>query len=129
MHWMKPYAASSRIIHRVGEQVIDVDEHRCGHGYPRRKKFFAKKNCGNHRGDDEMQAEISCAGREGHYVLRRVDVDSDRILKKRFGLRIPVLEFDGQVVFEGHLTAADFRSRLDQARRVRHARRCTGGAT
>ena len=44
-------------------------------------------------------------------------------------LRIPVLEFDGQVVFEGHLTAADFRARLDEARRARRAREGTGGGT
>ena len=65
---------------------------------------------------DEMQAEISRAGREGHYELRKVDVDAERALKKEFGLRIPVLEIAGRVEFEGRLTAAEFRVRLDGAR-------------
>ena len=72
---------------------------------------------------DEMQAEISRAGRGEHYVLRTVDVDSERALKKAFGLRIPVLEIDGHVEFEGRLTAAEFRTRLDAALRSRREHR------
>jgi len=75
-----------------------------------------------------MQAEISRAGREGHYELRKVDVDSQRALKKEFGLRIPVLEIDGRVEFEGRLTAAGFRARLDGARRTRRTRRAEGAS-
>ncbi len=78
---------------------------------------------------EEMQAEISRAGREYHYVLRKVDVDSQRALKKAFGLRIPVLEIDGSVEFEGRLTAAAFRACLDAARRSRRARRNSEGPT
>lgn len=80
---------------------------------------------------DEMQAEISRAGREGHYELRKVDVDSERALKKEFGLRIPVLEIDGRVEFEGRLTAVDFRQRLDGARLARRSSgsRNPGGAS
>jgi len=68
-----------------------------------------------------MLAEISRAGREDHYVLRKVDVDSAKALKQAYGLRIPVLEIDGRVAFEGHLTAAGFQTRLDAARRSRRA--------
>jgi thioredoxin-like negative regulator of GroEL len=75
---------------------------------------------------EEMQAEISRAGREGHYELRKVNVDSQRALKKEFGLRIPVLEIDGQVEFEGRLSAVDFRERLDELCR---SRRSSGGAS
>lgn len=42
------------------------------------------------------------------YELRIVDVDSERPLKKRYGLRIPVLAIAGEDVFEGRLTAEDF---------------------
>ncbi|MEE8468311.1 MAG: glutaredoxin family protein [Planctomycetota bacterium] len=78
---------------------------------------------------EEMQAEISRAGREEHYVLRKVDVDSRRALKKAFGLRIPVLEIDGRVEFEGRLSATEFRARLDGAHRSRRARRRSEGPT
>lgn len=65
-----------------------------------------------------MEAEIERAGRARQYTLRLVDVDSDRALKKRFGLSVPVLEIAGEVAFEGRLTARAFRDRLDAARRA-----------
>jgi hypothetical protein len=56
---------------------------------------------------DEMLAELQrfCAGRDASIEL--VDVDGDRRLKTRFGLKIPVLLLDGEPVCYGHLDPAE----------------------
>ncbi len=51
---------------------------------------------------DEMRAVLESAALDP-YTLRQVDVDSERELKKRFGLRVPVLEIAGEVCFEGRV--------------------------
>lgn len=44
--------------------------------------------------------------------LRIEDVDRDADLAVRFGLRVPVLEFDGTVIAEAHLDAPRLRVAL-----------------
>lgn len=48
-------------------------------------------------------------------TLERVDVDSDRELKREYGLRIPVVLLDGQVLGEGRIASEDFSRRLSAA--------------
>jgi len=58
MQRMKPYAASCRIIHGVGEKMIDVDQHGCGHRHPGSNKFVAKKYHRDHRGNRKMESKV-----------------------------------------------------------------------
>ena len=50
---------------------------------------------------DELVEQLERAGLLRQLALEAVDVDADRALKKRYGLRIPVLEVAGEEVFEG----------------------------
>jgi len=58
---------------------------------------------------DAMRAVVEDHLPERQYELRVVDVDSDRDLKKRFGLRVPVLEIGGVVLFEGRCEPRELR--------------------
>ena len=60
---------------------------------------------------------MAAADCDGSYHLKRVDIDTDRALKKRFGLRIPVLVIDGEVKFEGRLDRGAFRDQIRLASR------------
>ena len=44
--------------------------------------------------------------------VRLVDVDAVTALRDRYGLRVPVLELDGQPIAEGRLREEDVRVRL-----------------
>ena len=72
---------------------------------------------------DELEQEIARTLPRGGYSLERVDVDSDRALKKRYGLRIPVLSFDGQFELEGRVDGSELRAGYEQATTTRAARR------
>lgn len=63
----------------------------------------------------EMERELARAGCDSLYSLERVDIDADRTLLRRYGVRIPVLEIDGEQAFEGRLRAAEFRDRIRRA--------------
>ena len=66
---------------------------------------------------EEMKEAMRSAGVEGHYVLREIDIDGERALKKRYGLRIPVLDVAGVEAFEGRLEPAAFRAEVRKASR------------
>jgi len=72
---------------------------------------------------DEMKRELATAGRTVPFELREVDVDGSRDLKRRFGTRIPVLEIDGETLFEGR---ADAEALLLALRRSQRSRRRAG---
>lgn len=51
-------------------------------------------------------------------VARLVDVDDAPVLRDRYGLRVPVLELDGQPIAEGRFREEDVRDRLRAAGRL-----------
>lgn len=48
-------------------------------------------------------------------VARLVDVDAATVLRDRYGLRVPVLELDGQPIAEGRFREEDVGDRLRAA--------------
>lgn len=69
---------------------------------------------------DDLVRALDATGLAGRLALEAVDVDGDRELKKRYGLRVPVLVIDGEVCAEGRVEPAQL------ARAVRA--RLRGGA-
>jgi glutaredoxin len=51
---------------------------------------------------------------EHAFELEEVDVSVDPVLHARFGDRIPVLELDGEELFEFFVQEASLRERLDR---------------
>ena len=64
---------------------------------------------------DAMKSEIARAGLGSRCVVRGVDIDTDPVLRERFGRSIPVLEIAGRVAFEGRLVAADLARAVERA--------------
>ena len=56
--------------------------------------------------------ERVCADHE--FELEEVDVSVDPVLHGRYGERIPVLELDGEELFEFFVQEASLRERLDR---------------
>jgi len=62
---------------------------------------------------DDMHAELEALAAELELPpLTVVDVDSDPVLRRRFGLKIPVLLLDGVLVCFGKLDEAELRRHL-----------------
>lgn len=61
---------------------------------------------------ETMRSELTQAGVGGRIVLEELSIDEDRELKRRYGLRIPVLEIDGEEAFVGQATAGEIRARV-----------------
>jgi predicted thioredoxin/glutaredoxin len=60
-----------------------------------------------------MQAELSAlSGALALPPVRLVDVDSDPELQRRYGLKVPVLLLDGELVCYGRLQADELRRLL-----------------
>lgn len=55
---------------------------------------------------DELKGEIESSALAASIELREVNIAGDGPLEERFGLRIPVLEKDGEVICEGRLDLA-----------------------
>ena len=73
--------------------------------------LYGKPGC--HLCDDARRAvERATAGRD--VVLERVDVSLDPTLNARYGQRIPVLDIDGETVFELFIDAGVLEQRLDR---------------
>jgi len=73
--------------------------------------LYSKPGC--HLCDDARRAvERATAGRD--VVLERVDVSLDPTLNARYGQRIPVLDIDGETVFELFIDAGVLEQRLDR---------------
>ena len=64
---------------------------------------------------DEARAVVASV-RESHpFELDEVDVSTDPGLLRDYGERIPVLELDGEELFEFHVDAAELARRLQSA--------------
>ncbi len=61
---------------------------------------------------DEMKAVVDEVGRTVGLTLTVVDISGDAALSAAYGLDIPVLMIDGQVVFKHRVAAAALRRRL-----------------
>ena len=60
------------------------------------------------------QPVVTCAHR--YFEVREVDITTDRELKKRYGLSIPVLEVNGETLLSGKIDLAELRRVLKDAR-------------
>ena len=61
---------------------------------------------------DEAQAELERIRTEHPFELEHVDITVDAALYRRYGERIPVLELDGEELFELRVDADALRERL-----------------
>ena len=73
--------------------------------------LYGKPGC--HLCDDarEMVARVRA---EHPFDLREVDVSLDPVLLREYGERIPVLELDGEELFEFHVEEAVLVRRVDR---------------
>ncbi len=72
MQGMKADAASCRIIHRVGQQMIDIDEHGRAHRHPGTNEFLAEKHRCNNGRDQDVKAEMQVTSNHvSDMILRR----------------------------------------------------------
>ena len=73
--------------------------------------LYGKPGC--HLCDDAR--EVVERVRAGHpFELRQVDVSLDPGLHREYGERIPVLELDGEELFEFHVDEAELLRRVDR---------------
>ena len=77
-------------------------------------RLYTREGCGL---CDQLLDMLQSEGLLERLDLVQVDVDGDRALKKRYGLRLPVLEIAGREAFEGTPDPGRVR------RQVRHALR------
>tara|TARA_R110002072_G_scaffold94820_1_gene209256 strand:+ start:1270 stop:1578 length:309 start_codon:yes stop_codon:yes gene_type:complete len=75
-------------------------------------RLYTRNGCGLCHDLLAMLVEL---GLRDRLRIEEVDVDGDRELKKRYGLRLPVLEIDGVLVFEGRPEAVGLRRAVTEA--------------
>jgi glutaredoxin len=63
---------------------------------------------------DDARGVVERVRAEHPFELREVDVSLDPELNQAYGARIPVLEVDGEEVFEFFVDAAELRRRIDR---------------
>ena len=73
--------------------------------------LYGKPGC--HLCDDARVAVERVTARRD-VPLEQVDISRDPVLYKRYGERIPVLEMDGETVFEFFIDEAVLERRLDR---------------
>jgi glutaredoxin len=73
--------------------------------------LYGKPGC--HLCEDALAA-VERVRSERPFELREVDVTLDPVLHRRYGERIPVLEFDGEELFEYVVDESVLRQRLDR---------------
>jgi glutaredoxin len=73
--------------------------------------LYGKPGC--HLCDDAREV-VECIRAEHPFELREVDVSLDPELHRDYGERIPVLELDGEELFEFHVDAAELARRVDR---------------
>jgi Glutaredoxin-like domain (DUF836) len=64
-----------------------------------------------------MLSELAALPAAARYGVDVLDVDADRAAKVRYGHKIPVLLFAGELVCHGHLDADEVHKALDYHRR------------
>lgn len=67
---------------------------------------------------EEALARLAAIRAEAPFELTEVDIDSDDELFKRYLERIPVIELDGEELYDFFVDEADLRARLAQAARM-----------
>ena len=65
---------------------------------------------------DELLAELAALPEARGYSVEVIDVDGDDAARLRFGHKIPVLMFDGELVCYGRLNADEVHKALAQRR-------------
>jgi glutaredoxin len=73
--------------------------------------LYGKPGC--HLCDDAREV-VDRVRAEHPFELREVDVSLDPILHREYGERIPVLELDGEELFELHVDEAELMRRVDR---------------
>ena len=63
---------------------------------------------------EEMAAVVARVARDVPLTLTKVDIDTDRDLKERFGLSIPVLRMGGRTVAKVRVDEHELRRRLER---------------
>jgi glutaredoxin len=63
---------------------------------------------------DDARAVVERVRAERPFELREVDVSLDPELHREYGERIPVLELDGEELFEFHVDEAVLMQRVDR---------------
>jgi glutaredoxin len=63
---------------------------------------------------EDARSVIDVVRGEWSFDLREVDVSIDPALHREYGERIPVLEVDGEEVFELHVDPLELRKLLDR---------------
>jgi glutaredoxin len=63
---------------------------------------------------DDARAAVERVTARRDVPLEQVDISRDPVLYKRYGERIPVLELNGEAVFEFFVDEADLERRLDR---------------
>jgi hypothetical protein len=63
---------------------------------------------------ETARAVVERVRADHRFELEEVDVSADPVLHARFGERIPVLELDGEELFEFFVQEASLRERLDR---------------
>ena len=63
---------------------------------------------------DDARAVVERVRRDHPFELREVDVTLDPELHRAYGERIPVLELDGEELFEFIVDEAELRRRVDR---------------
>jgi hypothetical protein len=63
---------------------------------------------------DDARAVVQRVRADHPFYLTEVDVSLDPELHRAYGERIPVLELDGEELFEFHVDEADLRRRIDR---------------
>ena len=61
---------------------------------------------------DDARAVVDAVRSDAAFDLREVDITLDPVLANRLGERIPVVEIDGEEVFEHFVDAAELRRRV-----------------
>ena len=61
---------------------------------------------------DEARATVAAVRAQHPFELEEVDVSTDPDLHRAYGERIPVLELDGDELFEFHVDAGELARRL-----------------
>ena len=61
---------------------------------------------------DEARAELERVGADHPFELDQVDITLDPALNARYAERIPVLELDGEELFQFHVDSQALRNRL-----------------
>ena len=73
--------------------------------------LYGKPGC--HLCDDAREV-VERVRADYPFELRQVDVSLDPVLHREYGERIPVLELDGEELFEFHVDEAELVRRVDR---------------